>query len=137
MPRRLAAAALATVVLGCSGGADGATAPAPTPAPASLEHSEPFGVTTVVLRAPDGGDAVDMPVYDAFEPETRQRGLMEREELPGNAGMVFRFPADHRGGFWMKNTLIPLSIAYFAASGEVLKVMDMRACTADPCPSYG
>lgn len=128
----LAAAVLLSLAPGCSGGPDGPVAATPAP----LQASEPFGLTTVTLRAPDGDDAVAVPSYDAFEPETRQRGLMHRESLPAGAGMVFRFPAEHRGGFWMRNTLIPLSIAYFAADGEVLAVMDMPPCTQDPCPSY-
>jgi hypothetical protein len=50
--------------------------------------------------------------------------------------MVFRFPAEHQGGFWMRNTLIPLSIAYFDRSGTVVATMDMEPCRQDPCPSY-
>ena len=119
---------------GCTAGTQGGTAPAPTVGP--LEPSEPFGLTTVTLRAPGGGDSLEVPAYDAFAPETRQRGLMHREELPAGAGMVFRFPAERDGGFWMKNTLIPLSIAYFDERGEIVAVLDMEPCTADPCPSY-
>jgi hypothetical protein len=54
--------------------------------------------------------------------------------------MLFVFAGAHRGGFWMKNTLIPLSIAYMTAGspGEyrVASIMDMQPCTADPCQSY-
>jgi hypothetical protein len=50
--------------------------------------------------------------------------------------MLFLFPEDHRGGFWMKNTLIPLSIAFLDADGQVLAVLDMEPCRADPCPIY-
>lgn len=107
------------------------------PAVASeLEPSEPFGVSAVTLRSPDGTDAVTVPVYDAFTPDSRARGLMGRSHLPAGAGMVFRFPGDRRGGFWMKDTLIPLSIAFFDADGTVVRVLDMPPCEADPCPTF-
>ena len=110
--------------------------PAPHGPAGRLEPSEPFGLATLALRPPGDGAAVRVPVYDAFEPDTRQRGLMHREELPAGTGMVFRFPEAHSGGFWMKNTLIPLSIAFFDSTGEVLAVLDMEPCSQDPCPSY-
>lgn len=140
-PATLLAAAVVLLATGCTAGTGDPVAsdPAATAATATvgpLEPSEPFGLTTVTLRAPSGGQAIDVPAYDAFEPEARRRGLMQRQELPAGAGMVFRFPGEHQGGFWMKNTLIPLSIAYFDASGEILEVMDMPPCTKDPCPSY-
>lgn len=71
---------------------------------------------------------------------TEQRtGLMHRTSLGEDAGMLFVFEADRTGGFWMKNTLIPLQIAYMAVSGsgyEVVTIRDMEPCRADPCPSY-
>ena len=129
--------ALSLVVVGCAGQVqqDSAT-PGSSAEVGPLEPSEPFGLTSVTLRSADGEAEVPVPVYDAFEPGTRQRGLMGREELPAGTGMVFRFPAEHTGGFWMKNTLIPLSIAYLDEQGSVLAVMDMEPCTYDPCPSY-
>jgi uncharacterized membrane protein (UPF0127 family) len=55
-------------------------------------------------------------------------------ELPAGSGMLFVFPevADH-GGFWMKDTLVPLDIA-FARDGTVVAVATMQPCSADPCP---
>jgi len=50
--------------------------------------------------------------------------------------MVFVFDGPAGGGFWMKNTLIPLSIAFWDQSGLILKIMDMTPCWADPCPVY-
>jgi hypothetical protein len=61
---------------------------------------------------------------------------MHRESLDDDAGMIFMFFEEQQGGFWMKNTLIPLSIAFFDANGEILRIMDMRPCEADPCPVY-
>jgi uncharacterized protein len=66
----------------------------------------------------------------------REQGLMGRETLPADAGMVFVFPEDVRGAFWMKDTLIPLSIAFYSTDGRILKILDMEPCDADPCPLY-
>jgi uncharacterized protein len=91
--------------------------------------------TDVALVGPDG-QAVAFTVELAADPPSRQLGLMHRTELAPDAGMLFLFPADGQGGFWMKNTRIPLQIAYVAADGEVVDVLDMDPCEADPCPSY-
>ena len=50
--------------------------------------------------------------------------------------MVFLYPRDVAEAYWMKNTLVPLSIAFVAADGRVVSVAEMTPCTADPCPSY-
>lgn len=103
--------------------------------PSPLEPSEPFGLAALELVAPDG-TAVRVPVYVAADGATRQRGLMHREELAADAGMVFLFTEERSGGFWMKNTLIPLSILYYGPDGDVRAVLDMEPCEADPCPVY-
>jgi uncharacterized protein len=72
----------------------------------------------------------------AADVDARRRGLMFREEMPAGTGMVFLFPEDATGGFWMANTLIPLSIAYFRADGTVQTILDMEPCRQDPCPGY-
>jgi uncharacterized protein len=58
------------------------------------------------------------------------------EHLPDDAGMLFAFPADHDGGFWMKNTLVPLDIAYAEADGTIVAIEHMVPCEEDPCPTY-
>lgn len=85
------------------------------------------------------GDAtVAAEVADA--PAERATGLMNREHLDADAGMLFVFPAPRNGGFWMKSTLIPLSIAFMRKSGqmrwEVVALLDMEPCRKDPCRSY-
>ena len=134
--------ALALVAAGCTSqqpvtapsGAEAGTAPAAEPT--GLRPSEPFDVATVRLIPPDGGDAVAIEVFDAYQRPLRQRGLMGRTQLPAGTGMVFRYAQDSDGGFWMKNTLIPLSIAYFDADGVVHTVRDMEPCRTQQCPSY-
>jgi uncharacterized membrane protein (UPF0127 family) len=70
--------------------------------------------------------------------EQRQRGLMEVTDLGGYQGMVFVWDADTSGGFWMRNTPTPLSIAWFDADGDFVSSADMEPCsaTADDCPIY-
>ena len=68
--------------------------------------------------------------------EQRQQGLMGRTRLAANAGMVFLYPAPVRGAFWMKNTLIPLDIAFYDGRGRILRIMQMKPCTGDPCATY-
>lgn len=55
----------------------------------------------------------------------RAKGLMLRTTLSDNAGMLFVFPDEQIRCFWMKNTLIPLSIAYIDNQGKILEIADM------------
>jgi uncharacterized protein len=68
-------------------------------------------------------------VVDA--PETRARGLMYRKSMPANHGMLFVFPDVERQCFWMKNTLIPLSIAFLDEHGAIVNIADMQPQTED------
>jgi uncharacterized membrane protein (UPF0127 family) len=77
----------------------------------------------------------------AFHPElaltsvSRSRGLMNRRRAPVD-GMLFVFPESTSGGFWMKNTLVPLTIVFFDASGRRVRHMSMVPCRDDPCAIY-
>lgn len=74
----------------------------------------------------------------ANTPMTRQFGLMHRESMPENRGMVFVFEADATHCMWMRNTLIPLSVAFLSADGSILNIADMTPlsevshCAAKP-----
>ena len=63
---------------------------------------------------------------------TRQSGLMFRKELPGNDGMLFVFEQPDVQCFWMRNTLLPLSIAFIADDGTIVNIDDMAPQTEDP-----
>ncbi len=63
--------------------------------------------------------------------EARSQGLMHRYSLPENAGMLFVFDSDGKWGFWMKNTLIPLSIGFIDKNWRLLQILDMKVA-ADP-----
>ena len=67
----------------------------------------------------------------------RGYGLMYRLRLRSDLGMAFLWDGTTTGGFWMKNTLIPLSIAFFDSRGIIIYMTDMEPCEEDPCPSYG
>lgn len=58
--------------------------------------------------------------------EKQQLGLMYRKTLPENSGMIFVYSRDSRKSFWMKNTSIPLSIAYIAKDGTIKEIYDME-----------
>jgi uncharacterized membrane protein (UPF0127 family) len=59
--------------------------------------------------------------------EQRSRGLMGRKSLADGEGMLFVFETDRVLSFWMKNTLVPLSIAFVSYDGRVLEIRDMEA----------
>jgi uncharacterized protein len=88
------------------------------------------------VRIDTGGDEVAVDVEVADSREEWATGLMNRESLPQDAGMIFVFPQARSGGFWMKNTLIPLSIAFVDGEGRIVRILDMEPCRADPCPIY-
>lgn len=81
-----------------------------------------------------GNVTVEVEVADS--PSERRVGLMNRGSLPEDAGMVFLFEEPSDGGFWMKNTLIPLSIAFWNGEGRIVEILEMEPCEADPCPVY-
>ena len=63
--------------------------------------------------------------------ETRQVGLMNRAAMPLHRGMVFVFPEARAHCMWMKNTLLPLSVAFVDAQGRVINIEDMQPQTED------
>lgn len=71
----------------------------------------------------------------ADTPELRERGLMFRNDLDVDAGMLFVFDDDRPRSFWMKNTSIPLSIAYISAGGRILEIHDMEPQSLAPVRS--
>jgi uncharacterized protein len=87
-----------------------------------------------IIDTGEGEVAVTVEIADS-EAE-REVGLMHRESLDEGAGMIFVFPREHTGPFWMKNTLIPLSIAFAGEDGSIRRILDMEPCHADPCRLY-
>ena len=77
----------------------------------------------------------ELLVEVADEPLTRRRGLMEREELPPRQGMLFVFERSEPRSFWMKNTVIPLSIAYLDDRLVIREIHDMEPLSLEPVRS--
>ena len=71
----------------------------------------------------------------AATPKAQQLGLMHRESMPADRGMIFVFPDERPLSFWMKNTLIPLDIVYLDKDGKVVSVRQMKALDESSVPS--
>ena len=76
-------------------------------------------------------------VERADDHAARQLGLMYRNFLPTDSGMLFSFPDSAERSFWMKNTYIPLSIAYIGADGTILNIEDLEPQDQQNIPSSG
>ncbi len=68
----------------------------------------------------------------AANPKDRTRGLMYRESMPEDHGMLFLFPKEAMRAFWMKNTPLPLSIAYADAGGRIVRILDLEPHSEQP-----
>ncbi len=68
---------------------------------------------------------------------SRTRGLMYREKLGEDQGMLFVYPSSRPMSFWMRNTLIPLDIAYVDSGKKIARITSMRPLTDDSHPSGG
>ncbi|OVZ58769.1 hypothetical protein CDO44_13770 [Pigmentiphaga sp. NML080357] len=67
----------------------------------------------------------------ASTPQTREKGLMFREQLGANQGMLFIFEVPGTQCMWMRNTLVPLSVAFIADDGTIANIEDMAPKTED------
>jgi uncharacterized membrane protein (UPF0127 family) len=97
----------------------------------SISNTEnPAKISTVKI----GDQVFQAEIADTNE--LRQRGLMFRENLAKNSGMIFIFDHIGKHSFWMKNTLIPLDLIWISADKKVVDVQTLQPCTKDPCQSY-
>ena len=120
----------------------------------STRHLIAAVALVAVLAACGSSTDADPNVKDSLEIETRagtahltveiadseterEEGLMGRTSLGENRGMAFLWDEPVESTFWMKDTLIPLSIAFWDQDGRIVSIMDMEPCRADPCPTYG
>jgi uncharacterized membrane protein (UPF0127 family) len=102
--------------------------------PASAQDNKPQSLPAITLGA--GMHQIHAEV--AQSPEQRATGLMNRPSMAANDGMLFVFEEANPQCFWMKNTLLPLSIAFIADDGTVVNIADMKPqaleshCSAKP-----
>ncbi|HWM22184.1 MAG TPA: DUF192 domain-containing protein [Ilumatobacteraceae bacterium] len=97
----------------------------------------PQGFGTIAARVnASNGEICDLCLWLADDPASRSLGLMQVTDLGGLDGMAFLYDSPHTTSFTMRNTVMPLSIAFFGADGVHLDEFDMEPCVAEPCPSY-
>ncbi len=97
------------------------------PAQAQPVEGQPQQLPTVALTA--GFHRIVAMVAD--DPPERSHGLMWRREMGANEGMLFVFEQASQQCFWMRNTLIPLSIAFLRDDGTIVNVAEMKPQTTD------
>jgi uncharacterized protein len=132
---------LALLLTGCSGPqADPDTGSQKTPhatgttADKEETTSGQSGLRTLVIDA-SGGKKVGVRVEVADDLAEQAKGLMDRTTLGENRGMLFVYPEERELSFWMKNTLIPLSIAFIDSERRIIDIQDMKPLDDEP-PSY-
>lgn len=111
-----------------------------TLAPAPIGGRIPLpGFDEVAVSITDGASSLDRCLLLAGTEAQRQRGLMTVTDptLGGYDGMLFRFDQDVQAGFYMRNTPMPLSIAWLDANGKLVSNLDMEPCgDVDGCTVY-
>jgi uncharacterized membrane protein (UPF0127 family) len=141
MLRWLIGVVLVLGLIGCVvKGADNPDDPylsAPSHGPASRTPLAGFGETRVTVHT--ANKLLTWCLLLAANNQQRARGLMEVKDptLSGYDGMLFRYDVDVTESFWMRNTPMPLSIAYITGAGQVITIADMEPCSDSPdCRDY-
>ena len=97
------------------------------------EPAAPVVASLPTVRMPIGNGVFTLEVAD--DDAERQQGLMHRESMPPDRGMIFVFQREQPLGFWMKNTLIPLDILYLDSQGRVVTIATMKPLDETAVPS--
>lgn len=96
-----------------------------------------FSELAISVEPPAGGSFLSWCLLAALNAEQRSKGLMGVTDLQGYSGMVFVYAEDSDNSFYMRNTPMPLSIAWIDAAGGVVSTTDMVPCQdRDGCPIY-
>lgn len=112
----------------------GAHAPEEPPPLGTEADGFPAAVVELTDASMGGPERVEVRV--AHTPSQRRQGLMEVEHLPDGVGMLFVMSGDTDSGFWMKDTRVPLDIAWIDSTGRIVAIAQMQPCRSDPCPTY-
>lgn len=133
MIRPLLAAALMLLPIACASAPAGAR-----PAPAARAVHPVSGLEVVPLTVTHGKKHFTFRVEVARTSSEQARGLMFRERMGPNEGMIFPMRPPRYASFWMRNTLIPLDIVFIGQDGRILNIA-AQAVPHDesPIPSYG
>ena len=80
---------------------------------------------------------LSIEVEIATNQQQRETGLMNRQSLPVNKGMLFVYNDQGLRGVWMKNTLLPLDVLFLNHKAEIVAMLpDLQPCRQNPCPIY-
>jgi len=120
--RKLALIAVAALMLGCAGPAKEADGTPTGPNPILKTVSFKIGPATIQAEV-------------ALTSDQREKGLMFRKSLSDGRGMLFVFEQDQTVSFWMKNTDLPLSIAWIGSDGRIKGISELRPRSLDPVSS--
>lgn len=96
-----------------------------------VTETTPFGLRVAELQIANA--AVTAEIADT--PQASENGLMFRDALPEDRGMLFIFEQPKKASFWMRNTKIPLSIAYIDSAGRILEIKSMNPMDETVVPS--
>ncbi len=97
---------------------------------AAIAKDAPAAAASIALK----GKTYSIEIAD--DDATRQRGLMGRDSIPADHGMLFIFQDDTPRAFWMKNCKFPQDMLFFDAARKLVSVQhNVPACVADPCPA--
>jgi uncharacterized membrane protein (UPF0127 family) len=96
-----------------------------------VAQTTPFGLRVAELKVSN----VSVRAEIADTPQASENGLMFRDSLPEDHGMLFIFEEPKKATFWMKNTKIPLSIAYIDSAGKILEIKSMNPLDETVVPS--
>ena len=121
------------LIAGCGGTDPGGSAGAGGARSSGGEGSAVMGTTSRasspasgLVRIGASGGSVEVEVEVADDTDEMQKGLMGRTALAEDAGMLFVYPEERELSFWMKDTLIPLSIAFMDSDGRIVDIQDMQ-----------
>lgn len=95
--------------------------------PLALSFAHPAQGSELTLQV--GKNIIRAEIADT--PQTREHGLMQRKTLCPDCGMLFVFPFAARYGFWMKNTSLPLAIAFIGRDGRIVNIAEMQPYSQD------
>ncbi|MDR0685749.1 MAG: DUF192 domain-containing protein [Spirochaetaceae bacterium] len=90
------------------------------------QMAQPKLTSTTLVIVNQAGKDVTVDAELAVSAEEQRRGLMWRKNLDDGCGMLFVYQRDQILSFWMKNTIIPLSIAFISRDGRIIEIHDMR-----------
>ena len=117
-------------------GAGVAACTPPNPAQAPLAERSAAGLEQVPLTVRSRSGTHNFTVEVARTPQEQATGLMHRQSLGPDRGMLFPYDPPQPASFWMKNTLIPLDIIFIRADGTIARIAaDTVPLSLEPVPS--